>query len=534
MISRLRLTILALLMGYAMNTIAQVPVLSSNPTATATLFLDFDGQTVTGTPWNGSGDLICASSGLTTAQINEVFDRVAEDYRPFDINITTDSAMFLNTDLNKRMRVIITTTSAWYPGVGGISFIGSFTWGDDTPCFVFSAALGYRTKYISEATSHEAGHTLSLFHQASYDQNCNLVSSYNTGTGTGEIGWAPIMGVGYTKNFTLWNNGPNPYGCDQLQNDLDIITQSNGFGYREDDYSNTFKKALRNDFVNDQFIVKGIIERNTDMDIFKFTIPAAGRFTLDAVPYNVGSNNAGSDLDMQVTLYNSNQDQLNVFNPGNTLSLVVDTLLNAGDYYAKVEGKGNAYAPAYASLGSYSLLGNFIDQSDPLPLRRLELKGLQNGSNHQLSWIIDADEKVTSQVIEVSVNGKDFKTMVQPSTDSRSYTYTPSVAATLAYRINVVFDNGRQYYSNTISIRPSGEKSIKPQLIGNLIRNSYLNVNSSGDYSYRVTDLTGKTLISGKIVSGSNSINTTTTASGMYLISFTNGSGQWTEKFVRQ
>ena len=54
-------------------------------------------------------------------------------------------------------------------------------------------------------------------------------------------------------------------------------------------------------------------------------------FTLDAVPYNVGTGNAGSDLDMQVTLYNSSQTQLNVYNPGNTLSLVIDTTLNRGD-----------------------------------------------------------------------------------------------------------------------------------------------------------------------------------------------------------
>ena len=534
MTTRLRLTILACLMAYALSTVGQVPLLSSNPSASATLFLDFDGHTVTGTPWNGNSDLFCAGSGLTAAQISEVFDRVAEDYRPFAVNVTTDSVAFLNTNIDKRMRVIITTTSDWYPGVGGISFVGSFTWGDDTPCFVFSAALGYRAKYISEATSHEAGHTLGLFHQASYDQNCSLISSYNTGTGTGEIGWAPIMGVGYTKNFTLWNNGPNPYGCDQIQNDLDIITKSNGFGFRPDDYANTFNKSVRNDSINDQFIVKGIIEQNTDMDIFKFTMPATGRFTLDAVPYNVGFNNAGSDLDMQVTLYNSSQTRLNVYNPGNTLSLVVDTLLNAGDYYAKVEGKGNAYAPAYASLGSYSLLGNFIDQSDPLPLRRLELKGTRNGTRHELSWLIDADEAVTNQTIEVSINGKEFSTLIEASTESRSYSYRPPESTTLAYRINVVFDNGRQYYSNAVSIRPSDEKAYKPQLNGNVIRDSYLNVSSPGEFSFYVIDLSGKTLASGKMANGANSINTTTTANGMYFIRFTNGSEQWTEKFVHQ
>jgi Secretion system C-terminal sorting domain len=522
------------LISYASNAGAQVPVLSSNLSAAATLFLDFDGHTVSGTAWNSTDALICAGSGLTTAQVNEVFDRVSEDYRPFNINITTDSTIFLKAPLNQRTRVIITTTSDWYPGVGGISFIGSFVWGDDTPCFVFSAALSYKPKKVAEAVSHEAGHTLSLYHQAVYDQNCTLVSSYNSGTGVGEIGWAPIMGVGYSKNFTLWNNGPNPYGCNQIQNDLDVITANNGFSYRNDDYSNTFTNADNNTFVNNQFIVNGIIERNTDKDVFQFTIPAAGRFKLDAIPYNVGAGNAGSDLDMQVTLYSSDQTLLNIYNPGNTLSLLVDTILNEGVYYAKVEGKGNEYAPAYASLGSYSLQGSFTDQSSPLPLRKLELKGVQTGNKHQLSWIIDADEKIITQSLEISTNGKDFSTLVQTSADSRSYIYIPSTSAPVLYRLNVIFDNGRQNFSNTISMRQLSEQTFKPQLNGNIIYDSYLNVSSKGNYNFRIMDLTGKTIAAGQVTSGSNSINTLTAASGMYLINFTNGSEQWTEKFVRQ
>src|SRR4030095_9832930 len=90
-----------------------------------------------------------------------------------------------------------------------------------------------------EAASHEAGHTLGLRHQSSYDGNCVKTSEYNPGVGAGEIAWAPIMGVGYYRNLTLWNNGANPYGCTSYQDDLSIITaSSNGFGYRTDDHSN--------------------------------------------------------------------------------------------------------------------------------------------------------------------------------------------------------------------------------------------------------------------------------------------------------
>src|SRR5689334_2640774 len=74
---------------------SQVPLLNSYPSAQAVIFLDFDGHTVEGTSWNYNGPIVCGASGLNNSQITEVFNRVAEDYRPFNLNITTDSTKFL-------------------------------------------------------------------------------------------------------------------------------------------------------------------------------------------------------------------------------------------------------------------------------------------------------------------------------------------------------------------------------------------------------------------------------------------------------
>ncbi len=161
----IRITCIIIFVHYACSASAQVPSFSSNPSASANLYLDFDGQAVFGTAWYGPDTLFCGPSGLTNDQITEIYQRVSEDYRPFNVNITTDSAVFLAAPIAQRTRVIITVTNSWFQGVGGISFIGSFVWGDDTPCFVFSAALNYRTKYIAEAVAHEAGHTLGLYHR---------------------------------------------------------------------------------------------------------------------------------------------------------------------------------------------------------------------------------------------------------------------------------------------------------------------------------------------------------------------------------
>jgi hypothetical protein len=531
---RIRTIIIVLSLISTMITNAQgVPLLSSYPSAQAVIFLDFDGHTVSGTSWNYNGPIVCEASGLNNSQITEVFDRVSEDYRPFNINITTDSTKFLAAPANRRTRVILTVSSSWYGAAGGVAFVGSFSWGDNNPCFVFSQLLNYNVKNISEAASHEAGHTLGLYHQSSYDSNCNKLSDYYAGQGSGEIGWAPIMGVGYYQNFTLWNNGPNSYGCTSYQSDLDIITSAtNGFSFRTDDHNNTFAGATMASFSNEQFNLSGVIEQNTDQDMFTFTVPANGRFQLDAVPYNVGSGHAGSDLDMQVTLYNASQTMLNIFNPGTLLSSVIDTTLNAGVYYLKVEGKGNIYAPAYASLGSYSLQAH-ATAGTTLALHRLELRGYLNGDKHELNWIIDANEQVTQQILEISADGRNFQQLIQSPNDGRSYIYRPYNLSSAKYRLNVTFSDGRQYYSNVVTIKQNGSVP-RPQLTGTLIRSNTIVASSPGNYDYIIMDVNGKLLVKGKLINGINNINAAGMTSGMYMIRFSDNSQQWTDKFIRQ
>ena len=131
---------------------SQVNNLNSYTPATAVIYLDFDGHTVAGTMWNTNGTFTCNASGLDDAGITEVFNRVAEDFRPFNINITTSEAKYNAAPYNRRIRVVITTSHEWYgTGSGGVAYINSFTWGDNSPCFVFSALHGFSIKKIAEA-----------------------------------------------------------------------------------------------------------------------------------------------------------------------------------------------------------------------------------------------------------------------------------------------------------------------------------------------------------------------------------------------
>lgn len=512
---------------------SQVPELNSYSSAPPVIFLDFDGQYISGTMWNTSGPFTCNPSGLNNSQITEVFNRVAEDFRPFNINITTSQTSFNAAPFNRRIRVVITTSNDWYgSGAGGVAFISSFTWGDDTPCFVFSALQAFNTKNIAEAVSHEAGHTLGLRHQSSYNSSCVKLSDYNWGIGTGEIGWAPIMGASYNQNMSLWNSGPNSLGCSVIQNDLNIITSvTNGFGFRTDDHSDQFASATNSVFdTNNQFIINGVIEKSDDKDLFKFTMPVFGRLQLSAIPYNVGSGNSGSDLDLQVEFLDGSNAVIGTYNPGNLLSSVIDSFVNAGTYYLRIDGKGNIYAPEYGSLGSYSLQATFTDAS-LLPLRKLELRGQLNGDNHLLTWTIEASERITKQILEVSTNGINYTPLDQPDNNTRNFSYHPFDNKPLLYRLHVTFENQKEYYSNVIAIRQG--KNIKPELIGNTITGNLLSVNSPGNFQYHIVDQSGRLLVKGKLETGFYSINIGSTRRGIYIIRFTDGIEQWSEKFFK-
>jgi hypothetical protein len=520
----------AVLLGIPALSFSQVPVMSSFPAAAPVIFLDFDGHLVQGTSWNWNGPLACAPADLTPEKITEIFHRVAEDYRPFNVNVTTDSTRYHAAPANRRMRIILTVTSQWYGNAGGVAYMGSFLWGDNTPAFVFTSLLNNNAKNIAEAASHEAGHTLGLRHQSAYDANCNKTSDYNVGNGNGEIGWAPIMGVGYYRNLTLWNSGPNPFGCSSIQNDLEVITGSGGLTYRADDYGTQFNSATSANFVNNRFTINGVIEKNSDIDVIKFTLPTLGQFNLSATPFNVGSGNVGSNLDLQVELMTSSNTVIRTYNPADLLSVAIDTTLNSGTYWLRMRGRGNAYTSEYASLGSYSLEGVFASGA-VLPLHKFELKGQQVNGYHKLQWNIIADENVIKQIVEASWNGRNFEAIANPESAGRSFTHQPSQQGAILYRIRTLFDNGREYFSNVISLKNGADA--RPNLQSTMVSQSII-VNSPSGFEYQLFDLGGKRYASGKLNPGLNQLNASALLKGMYIIRFTDGDKIYSEKLLKQ
>ena len=354
--------------------VAQYPLgdtfsLHSNPGASKVIYLDFDGHTTTGTAWNTSTgidpmvtpayDFDGDPSGFSDEElqrIQAVWDVVAEDYIPFDVDVTTEDPGLEalrntgGTDTEWGVRVVI-GPDQMSTGAGGIAYIGSFDWDSDTPCFVFNVG----EKGVAEAASHEVGHTLGLSHDGDSTQG------YYPGYGSGATGWAPIMGVGYSQELVQWSQGEYPDANNQ-EDDLDIIVTQNGFGYRTDDYGDSIATAASLGIISFDvdFSGGGIIERNTDVDYFYFTTDT-GSINLDIEPYYRSPN-----LDILATLYDASGTPIATSNPTDALDASLSQFLTAGVYYVSIEGTGKAAVAGdpgysdYGSLGQYSLTGSLM------------------------------------------------------------------------------------------------------------------------------------------------------------------------------
>jgi len=506
---------------------AQVPKISSFTTAPATVFVDFDGQYVTGTAWNMTGDINALAAGYSADTIQQIIGRVAEDYRPFNLNITTDSAVYWAAPANKRIRVIVTPTSQWYGAAGGVAYVGSFIWGDNTPAWVFCALLGNRPKWVAEAISHEVGHTLGLQHQSVYDAACHKTAEYSTGLGTGEIGWAPIMGAGYYQNHTTWNIGPNTINCSTIQNDFNIISTQNGFGLRPDDHGNNNATATTINVLGDAFSVNGLINTSSDVDVFKLVIPSATSLKLNAIPQNVGSNDDGANVDIKVTLLNGS-DTINSYNPSTLLNAGVDTNLNAGTYYLAVDGVGNIYHDDVGSIGLYSITGNTMVL---LPVKDFNFSGTVINNKHQLSWLLQTDEAVKQVVLESSSDGLHFTTLAVLAPTVQSYSNQPMGIETVYYRLKIITaTNSQGYASNIISLKSrTGTGGI--QVINNGATG--ITIKSGDNFVYQLYTAGGQLLGSGKLNPGINQL-TDYGAKGLLLLHCSNGNQSFTQKLIKQ
>ena len=227
--------------------------LHSNVDASHTIYLDFDGHVTTHWGWtrlNNDQAIVTQAfdidgdssnfSDTELSRIQYIWQRVAEDFIPFDVNVTTadpgEEALRLssNTDEEWGTRVVIGAGDWLGAAAGGVAYLSTFAYSEDLPAFVFPNYLGNgHEQATAEAISHEVGHTLGLEHDGHGEND------YYLGHSVGNSGWAPIMGASYYQEVTQWSQGEYS-GATSQEDDLAIITSQNGFDYRVDDHGNSF------------------------------------------------------------------------------------------------------------------------------------------------------------------------------------------------------------------------------------------------------------------------------------------------------
>lgn len=225
--------IVCLLLFININIFAQSPLLNSYSPAAATVYLDFDGAEVNGTIWNEQGRILAAPSGLSTASITWIHQLISEHFKLFNLNITTDPAVYERAPVRQRTRIIITPDGSWYGQAPGVSAIGSFVWGDDTPAWVFMNALGNNPEFIAASATHQIGHTLGLQHQSLYDAYGVMITELSGGENNILSSEAPLMGIPFYKQAD-WKNGHPSTGPQNIQSDTAMIAGApNYIGYRK-------------------------------------------------------------------------------------------------------------------------------------------------------------------------------------------------------------------------------------------------------------------------------------------------------------
>jgi PKD repeat protein len=511
----------------------QTFLLHSRAGAQRTIYLNFKGATLTGTAWNGSAGSIAAPpfdlDGLpysfSTAELQRIqyiWQRVAEDYAPFDVNVTTEPppaealARSGSSDAVFGTTVLITTRAGVYScSCGGVAYLGVF---DDTsefykPALVFYDALGSgNEKYVAEAISHEAGHNMGLGHDGS------ATAGYYQGHGSGATGWAPVMGVGYYQALVQWSKGEYS-GANNVQDDY-VVMQGNGLPLHADDHGNSAASATALTGSSSGGLTSasalGVIERPTDVDVFSFS---AGAGTLS---FTVSPAARSANLDALVTLRDSAGSVLATVNPVDALNATASlSLPAAGTYTLSVQGtgKGDPLATgysAYGSLGQYQLSASFPSPSGTAPTAVLAASTLRGTAPLSVNFSGAGSSDPDGSLVAYDWTFGDGASASGVST-SHSYTQPGSYSAQLR-----VTDNSGLSASSSVTITVDPPVVVQTMRVGDIAMSISVAKNGNAKATAAVKVLNAAGLpVAGAVVTG----NWTGLAPRTGATATTNGAG---------
>lgn len=499
------------LVGEAPVVVTSTPIYDSKPGAPFTIYLDFNGGTVSGKVWNTSYgvtswrlEAYSTDADRTTFsdaeqnQIRQVWQRVAEDYAPYNVNVTTDPAYDAVVDAgndNSVGWVLITNHGVFGaatdadgvalpgPGGGGIAYVGVVDYfyfaRDYQPAWVHAISLGPNVEqFMGEASSHEFGHNMGLSH----DGSTTDTDEYYDGHGTGETTWAPIMGGSYRESVTTWSKGEY-LNATNTQDDVVIMETSvtyhagAGNAYRTDLHGDTSGTAtaltitgetivapVSSDYIGDD-PNEGIIETDADVDVWSFDA-GAGPVTITVDPFvaEVVTYGRGHNLDIKLTLLDSSGTPVATADPATTLDATISTTLAAGTYYLQIEGVGvgTPFADPPTGYTSYGSIGQYFI----------------SGSITVGTGVIITESGGTTDVTENGVS--DIYTVVLGSQPAADVTVTVAPDSQVAVdQTSLLFTTGDWASPQTITVTAVDDPDLEGSHSGIISHSA-----SSGDSSY--------------------------------------------------
>jgi chitodextrinase len=382
--------------------------LHSRPGSSNVVFLDFDGHRLQNTAWNSImgqsvldalpfdpdyNDSPKTVANFTLGELNRIahiWHRVAADFAPFDIDVTTEEPtvftpttghVIITDDLDAGGRYMP------YNGTTGAAHVDVFGSSDyaDYPALVYWTNL-YRHLQaypppVAESVSHEFGHQLGLSHKG-----LEGTPDYYTyqGHGLGMVSWAPIMGAAQGKEVTQWDRGEYP-GATNPEDDLAIIGQK--LGFIADDHADSSSQATALTVDADGTILasspeldpdnvltenKGLIGDRDDVDWFYVDVAGSGTLEITATPswhsFTLPAQR-GENLDIELSLFDSDLTPITTDDPKDNTNATVTAAVSSGRYYLQLDGVGNStdtYYSDYGSIGMYFIEGSVpMDGSPP-------------------------------------------------------------------------------------------------------------------------------------------------------------------------
>lgn len=422
--------------------------LHSRAGAARTIYINFRGAALAGTAWNGSGatvnalpfDLDGIPNSFNSAELERIqgiWQRVAEDYAPFDVDVTTEPPSPEQLSRNGASdgvfgtTVLVTSRAGVYScNCGGVAYIGIF---DDTsefykPALVFYDALGGgNEKYVAEAVSHEAGHNLGLQHDGFSG------GSYYSGHGSGATGWAPIMGVGYYQPLVQWSQGEYATATN-VQDDYAVMA-TNGLPLRADDHGNTAGSATRLSGSASggllSLYAEGVVERPSDVDWFSFA-SGAGTMSFSVTPAVRSAN-----LDVLIELRDSAGNLLASANPEDALPATISHVAALpGSFFLTVQGVGkgdpaNGGYSAYGSVGQYAVSGSVPAAAGQPPLAAASANPASGTVPLNVAFSGNGSSDPDGSIVGYEWNFGDGSALATGSSASHVYTTAGSYTATL-------------------------------------------------------------------------------------------------------